>query len=151
MTIWIAVAVIIILLLAGYAAFLWGKVFSLHRVKNHQRQQQNALVMENVHTIAMAMEQQQCDLSEGAIRIAVLLDHLDWSKAKVKPNLASEYEGIYMLYEGVRDQPTHQAYKDLPNKERMRFDLLRAQLENQFAEQIERDLKRLRAWSGPQA
>lgn len=146
--IWWLIAGVIIAGLLGYSGYLWSLVWYRQRQRKEQVRTRNRQLMDNIHTIAMAMEQHQCDFSEGVIRIAVLLDHLDWSKHN-KPDFEQQYPGIYALYEGVRDQPTHTARDALEKQERMRLDSLRIRLEAEFASQIMVDLGHLRAWRGP--
>ena len=87
---------------------------------------------ESIDIIARAMQSGECNLSEGVIRLTMLL--MPFGK-----NL-STYPAMANLYEVVRDMPTHDARKLLDKRERMRLDLDRESAEVQFEQDIKKEL-----------
>ena len=128
---WVAlvVALLVIIPLAYYAGTL------LFRLKQQNQQQQKAraarldVMTESIQTIALAMTQQQCNLSEGVIRLVHLLESLP---VEQPPSVAQSYPAIHELFELVRDLPTHDARKALPKNERMRQDQEREEHESRL-------------------
>ena len=72
----IAIAVCIIIALGFYAGRLLFLLKQQNQRQQQVREQRIATISESIFTIAKAMEQQQCDLSEGVIRIVNLLNAL---------------------------------------------------------------------------
>ncbi|GEA09646.1 DUF2489 domain-containing protein [Alteromonas sp. KUL49] len=77
---WIYLAVCFAALIIIGLSFYAGRLLFLLK---QQKERQNSVrskriynISESVHVIAMAMEQQQCELSEGVIRIVNLLNAL---------------------------------------------------------------------------
>ncbi|NXZ84741.1 DUF2489 domain-containing protein [Haemophilus influenzae] len=87
---------------------------------------------ESIDIIARAMQSGECNLSEGVIRLTMLL--MPFGK-----NL-STYPAMANLYEVVRDMPTHDDRKLLEKRERMRLDLERESAEVQFEKDIKQEL-----------
>ncbi|AWP54428.1 hypothetical protein BV006_01324 [Haemophilus influenzae] len=87
---------------------------------------------ESIDIIARAMQSGECNLSEGVIRLTMLL--MPFGK-----NLSS-YTAMANLYEVVRDMPTHDDRKLLEKRERMRLDLERESAEVQFEQDIKKEL-----------
>ena len=86
----------------------------------------------SIDIIARAMQSGECNLSEGVIRLTMLL--MPFGK-----NL-STYPAMANLYEVVRDMPTHDDRKLLEKRERMRLDLERESAEVQFEKDIKQEL-----------
>jgi hypothetical protein len=140
----ICAAIIIIVGLGFYA----GKLL-LQLKQQKQRQAQTRLkridsITESVQVIAKAMEQQQCDLSEGCIRICNLLPALPMDNL---PDYATNYPAIYSLYEKVAHMPTHKAREQLPKKERRKQDIQRAEWEAELETRILREVAILKNFS----
>ena len=87
---------------------------------------------ESIDIIARAMQSGECNLSEGIIRLTMLL--MPFGK-----NLSS-YPAMANLYEVVCDMPTHDDRKLLEKRERMRLDLERESAEVQFEQDIKKEL-----------
>lgn len=87
---------------------------------------------ESIDIIARAMQSGECNLSEGVIRLTMLLRPFG-------KNL-STYPAMANLYEVVRDMPTHDDRKLLEKRERMRLDLERESAEAQFEKDIKQEL-----------
>lgn len=140
---WLIVALVggfIIVALAVYA----GKLLAQLKLQKQQQQQaikkRNLHILESINTIAFAMSQEQCNFSEGAIRITNLLNALQFSQPK---DFATEYPGMYNLYEKVKHMPTHEARKQYKRNEIMRMDMQRAGFEIELEAQIKTEAMQL--------
>lgn len=137
--IWIAsaVGVLIILGLSVYAGMLFSR---LHKQNQHnaagQAKRLNYL-HESIATISLAMQQGQCELSEGCIRLVVLLDNLPNAEKK---GFAKRFPKVHEMYERIKHMPTHEARKQLTKKELYKMDREREQLEIDFADGIQADV-----------
>lgn len=136
----IVIGAVIIIGLAFYAGQLLGQL------KRQQQRQQAALVarnerlLESIITIAKSMQQGQCPLSEGAIRLSVLLDLLALEQ---RPDLAQDYPAIHDMYERIKHMPTHEARKQYPKQEIKRMDKERETYEEELEAAIQADLYEL--------
>lgn len=137
-------------IIAGLA-FYAGKLLWLLKQQNKRQQQeqqaQQAKVLEkkrylqeSIVLISRAMQEQQCELSEGALRLWVLLDH--WPQEN-KPDAIQLYPGLYQMYLVVREMPTHQARKEQDKKLTRQQDKVRQQAEIDLRERIQADLTKL--------
>jgi len=149
-TIWL------VLLLVGTAiiaalAFYAGKLLWMLKQQQQRQQQEARLQQQKVHDkkvylkesivlISRAMQEQQCEYSEGALRLWVLLDH--WPEAD-KPDSVTHYPGLYQMYQVVKDMPTHQARKDQDKKLTRQQDKLRQQAEIDLKQLIQADVAKL--------
>jgi hypothetical protein len=147
----IALVVLGIVIIAGLA-FYAGKLLSQlneQKVKFAQAKAKQAEVrvqridniMMSVHTIALAVEQQQCDLSEGVIRLTNLLDALPINPA---PHFSDIYPNIYQLHAQISDFATHEARSALTKKARREQDLAREAIEANFESSIIAEVTLLR-------
>ena len=100
----------------------------------------NITLSESIYTIAWAMRDGQCDLGEGCLRVWVLLDH--YVEAQQTDN-TEKYQGIFKLYDKIKDMPTHQARKKYSNKEIRQMDSDREGFEREFKPLIEQDIAQL--------
>ncbi|MEP4888707.1 MAG: DUF2489 domain-containing protein [Aliiglaciecola sp.] len=140
----VAIALLIIASLAFYAGKL---LFQLKRQKDVQqkaRQERVVRIMESVHTIAWAVEQQQCNLSEGAIRLVNLLDSVPVASP---PNCQRDYPNLYNLFLAVRELPTHQQRKALPPQVRAQQDQKREEQEAKLESGILKEMVMIRSLS----
>lgn len=140
-------AAAIIIALAVYAAKLLGQVAKQKQaaVAEQQARQlaitsRNEKIADSIRLIAKAMVEQQCELSEGAIRISRLLETFHQVGDGHFPNL---YPNIHELDRRLAAYPTHQAYKDLKRQQRMRFDLERAKWELELKDSIDQECSQL--------
>lgn len=131
----LTLAVLVILSMAGYAAFLFYK---LQKQKKQLEQARNARfqnVIDSIDVIARAMLAQQCDLSEGVLRLKPLLDVLGRKLAR--------FPAMWALYETVENMPILDERKTLKRNERMKLDLEREAKEAHLAQHIELELRQL--------
>lgn len=131
----IAGAVIIVLALATYASML---LIALHKQKKHlntHKQKRLDYLYDSVETIAKAMRSDECNLSEGVIRLNGLLPSLNMR--------LEDYKSMYQLYLVVMDMPTHEKRNEIPRNHRMRLDLTRESSEVTHEKGIKLDIERL--------
>ncbi|MBQ1784034.1 MAG: DUF2489 domain-containing protein [Gammaproteobacteria bacterium] len=138
-------ALVVVAALAGYASYLWARVW-LHQRQQRQLQQQqraerNARLLDSIRTIAWAAEQEQCELAEAALRLCVLLDLLAVPEGMA---LADRFPALHGLYAAIREQPIGDARSALKRNERMRLDVERHQAESEWAERLKPELTALR-------
>ena len=147
----LVVGVSIIAALAFYAGSLFAQV-KKQRVSQQQamQSQQEAIdkhnnkLIESIQLIAKAVTEQQCELSEAAIRICRLLEKVYIEQDAAYPEA---YPSLHQLDTFLSDYPTHAAYKALKRQERMRFDVKRAQKEDQLKAAVESECQTLLTFS----
>ena len=98
-------------------------------------------ISESIQTIAFAMSQQQCDLSEGCIRLYKLLEALPIDP---HPKYAEIYPNVYSLYDQIKHMPTHEQRMQQPKIERRKMDLEREELESQLESSILKEIEQLK-------
>jgi len=143
-TLLLLVALSIVASLAFYAGSLLFKLRSQQQRRNQKTQQRIDNISQSIQTIAMAVEQQQCNLSEGCIRLFHLLESLP---VKDKPDFSQKFTGLYSLYEQVKDLPTHEARKTQIKKDTKQQDMRRQELEAQLESQILREASVLKTFN----
>jgi len=150
--IWILFAVVIIVVLVFYAGTL---LFQLKKQTQAQKEAENnrkkgleehdAKILSSVALIVQALQEKQCDLSEGCWRLCVLLDSL-----KTCSGLAAKFPAIYGLYSKVKDMAILEQRKKLEKKQRMREDYNRLKFEAEYQPAIEQDLALLAEFTDDQ-
>jgi len=142
---WIAlggIGLFIIVVLAVYAGRLLAQVKQQQQRRDQAIAKRNDNLIESITTISKAMQQGQCELSEGALRVVVLLDHLGMEP---KPDFAQEYPGIHEMYERIKQMPTHDALKAYPKAEIRKLDREREGYEKELEGVIQDDVSKLLA------
>ncbi|WP_373766565.1 DUF2489 domain-containing protein [Glaesserella sp.] len=131
----IILAVLIVLSMAGYAVFLFWKLKKqkVHLLQAKHERYRN--IAGSIEIIIRAMLSDQCDLSEGVLRLKPLLDVLG--------KKLSEYPAMWALYQVVESMPILDARKELKRNERMKLDLEREAKEAELAQQIKTELRQL--------
>ena len=153
-----AISIVIILGLAFYAGILLSRI-KMHTELQKQReaqlnaenaqaaltkQQRNDSICESIRIIARATAQKQCNVSEAAIRLTVLLETLLPEKAVAIEN---EYPALSALFNKVKAMPTHEQRKKVPVEELKRLDRQRLDFETELEEQIIKEALRLKDFS----
>ncbi|WP_395339023.1 DUF2489 domain-containing protein [Ningiella sp. W23] len=139
----IVVAALIITALGAYAGRL---VFMLNAQNQRQlnaRQKRLDSINQSVQTIAFAMQQQQCDLSEGAVRICSMLEAVPLSPL---PDYQKEFPALHELFGKVKHYPTHEARQALSKKERRAQDKEREQFESELESAILVETEKLKVF-----
>lgn len=148
----LATALLIILVLGGYAYRLLQKVKQVNLAKKKEqaeaelqlRRYQEELVSD-IRFVSRSMIQQQCDITEGVLRIQYMITGLDphvWQ--------LTEITTIRTHYDATKNMPILDAYKALSPKERFKLDKQRLQLENDNKMIIEKELRWLVDYAFPQ-
>lgn len=145
MTVWIIVgiAALIIIALGVYAGRL---LFLLQAQKQRQqltRDKRIQSISESIQTIAFAMEQQQCEPSEGVIRICNLLLAMP---IEPQPDYKSDYPAVFELYERIKHFPTLDARNSLSRKERKKQDKEREHIESELSSEVQKEVTKLRTF-----
>ncbi|MGX2974710.1 DUF2489 domain-containing protein [Ursidibacter arcticus] len=133
----IILAVLVLISMAGYAISLFMK---LNRQQKQLKQAKNARylnILDSIDVIARAMLVEQCDFSEGVLRLKPLLDVLG--------KKLSQFSAMWELYQVVESMPILEERKTLKRNERMKLDLEREAKEAELAEQIKTELQQLLA------
>jgi len=142
-------AVIIVVSLAFYA----GKLLRQLSVQKQTQQQeklahQKALakhdinVLASVKIIVRAMQEEQCDFSEGCWRLSVLLDSL-----KLSSELSEQFPAIFALYAEIKHLSILDERKKLDKKQRMKQDYQRMMVEAKLHSEIVSDLDLLQQYT----
>lgn len=141
----------IIVGLAFYAGQLLYKLSAQKKliVKKQAEQQQklkqsrlkrNAKLADSIHLIARAMHEQQCEFSEGCLRIWVLMSQYGFEDEQ---DLTTKYSGIYKMYQVVKEMPTHDTRKKYTKKEIFKLDTARWRAEETHKDEIIADCAKI--------
>ena len=137
-------AFLIIAPLGYYAGTLLYKLKQQNIKKEQVRLGRVDTITDSIIVIVKAMQQQQCELSEGVIRIVRLLEALPISPQPVYRN---DYPHTYSLFTEVSSFAILEERKQLPKKERMAQDLKRGQIESEFESKVLEELPAIKAFS----
>ncbi|MGI5309989.1 DUF2489 domain-containing protein [Rheinheimera sp. WS51] len=106
----ITLGAIIVAALAFYAGkLIWQLQQQKQKIaqqQEHKTTERKKYLTDSIVLICKAMLEGQCELSEGALRLWVLLDHLVPERT---PDPNTSYPGLYQMYLVVKDMPTHEA------------------------------------------
>ncbi len=134
----IFVAIAIILTLSVIAGYYLLKLRGVKQQQNEQIQLNRQAWLDSqeelagdIRFIAKAMVQQQCEITEGCLRLKVLMDRLDETLQH-----QTQYQTIQLHYQKTAHMPHHQAYKALTKKQQFKLDQDRFELEGQHRQQI---------------
>ncbi len=92
-------------------------------------------------TITLAMEQQQCELSEGAIRVVNLLDALP---LRSPPDYREKFPHIHRLFIEISGFAILEARQKLSAKEKWQQDKEREQIESEHESKVLSELPDIR-------
>jgi hypothetical protein len=136
-----AIIIVALSIYAGRLVFLVKAQKSRHMAARSKRIES---MTTSIQTIAFAVEQQQCDLSEGAIRICRLLEAMPIDPL---PDHAKVYPALHSLFDKVKNYPTHDARQALSKKERREQDKERGQFESELESAILEEVKILKHYN----
>ena len=136
-TVLLLVAVCIIVGMIGYATYLLLALQKQKKALQQARRNRINRIKESIEIIAKAMLNGDCNLSEGVLRLKMLLEPVGMS---IKNHVT-----MLQLYEVVETMPTHEARKALKKNERMRLDLQRESAEAALEKNIKLELHQLLA------
>lgn len=135
-TILFIVGITIILGMSAYCVYLLLALRKQKTAISAARAARAKNLRESIIIIAKAMQNGDCNLSEGVIRLKMLLDPLGQKKL-------DSYHAMFELYQVVKDMPTHDARTLLKKNERMRLDLQRESSEAELESQIKTEISQL--------
>lgn len=142
-TILLVIGLVIIAALAFYAGSLLYKLQRQRQLRIQNTRQRIDNISQSIQTISLAMEQQQCNFSEGCIRLIHLLEALPVLN---KPDYSVQFVGLYSLFNKVKDLPTHEARKSQSKAATKTQDIAREELESQLESQILKDVAVLKSF-----
>lgn len=138
----IALGAVVLISLSYYAGTLLWRVKQQEIANEAEKTKKINYITDSICHIAKAMKAEQCEPSEGVLRIWVLLEH--YNKEQAEPKSYNElYNGYFSLYSEIKDMPTHDARKKFSKKDILKLDLQRMEAEQQYAEQIQLDTNQL--------
>ncbi len=140
----IGLALCIIAGLSFYAGRLLFQLKQQNARQQRVRTKRIETIIESVQTIALAMQQQQCNLSEGVIRLTHLLEAIPLNPA---PDYRQDYPAVFALYDQIKHFPTHNARNSLSKSERRQQDKEREQIESDYESQVLREVDALKQFS----
>jgi len=142
-------SVVIVLLLTGIAIYYLRRVNKMKMLRAQQAKELDSLkgdhnnyLNRSVQVLAQGLVDEQLSLTEGAIRISVLLDNL-----KIDDVLRSDYSAIFQLAEATSHIPILEAWSRLSKKEKKQFEKTRSSLEDQYKEFVVDAARRLKGKS----
>jgi len=140
---WLFVALsLVVLVLAIVAGSLWWKVWRINRQQQQMPQdlegqraqtEQNRLdyIHESLNVIAAAVLDNQCPITEGCIRMAVLLDNLP-----LDCDTKHRFSVVFEVYNATRHIPTHSNWKALERKQQRKHEQEMWTLEQQHNDAV---------------
>ncbi|BFT32105.1 DUF2489 domain-containing protein [Alteromonas sp. D210916BOD_24] len=143
---WAVLAGIALLIILGLGFYAGKLLFLLKQQKDRQqaaRETRIANITESIILIAKAMDQQQCELSEGVIRIVNLLNALPLA---APPSYKDHYPHIHTLFVEVSGFAILEARQQLTKSERRKQDKAREQIESEHESKVLSELPALQAY-----
>ena len=138
---WLVISgLLVICILAGYAAWLWYRIWRNRQQQAKLQQERNTRLAGDLRILAQGLLEGQLPPIEGAIRIKVLLDN--YSGPRPSDLDASVFE---TLYDATAHIPTHQAWKDLPPAQRQQHERQMEELEQQYHDALHRAARSLKS------
>ncbi|MCH2057224.1 MAG: DUF2489 domain-containing protein [Thalassotalea sp.] len=143
---WAVLTGVALLIILGLGFYAGKMLFLLKQQKARQeatRQSRVENITESLVLIAKAMEQQQCDLSEGVIRIVNLLNALPIVD---QPDYKAKYPHIYALFTEVSGFAILEERQKLSKAERRKQDIAREQIESEYESKVLSELPALQTY-----
>lgn len=135
-TILLIFGIAIIIAMGAYSLYLFAQLRKQKQLFEQAKQARITRIKESIEIIARAMHSNECNHSEGVIRLRMLLEPLGQKRLQ-------DYPAMWALYEVVQDMPTHDERKALKKNERMKLDLARESKEVELEEQIKEEVLQL--------
>ncbi|MAD53636.1 MULTISPECIES: DUF2489 domain-containing protein [unclassified Idiomarina] len=132
--------VVVIVGLAVYAMTLLKRLRYQNQLRQQAVQKRVDRIDESIITIAKGMQQDQCPLSEGCLRIVVLLDHRPES---TEYDYSKDYPAMHDMYERIKHMPTHENRKKFPKQKIKELDKEREGYEAELKDVILADVDKL--------
>ncbi|TPH13471.1 DUF2489 domain-containing protein [Litorilituus lipolyticus] len=148
----LVLALVVIVPLAFYAGSLLKQLARQNALeqeaiaaKLQAHQTHDKKIFDSVIIIARAMEEEQCDFSEGCWRLSVLLDSL-----KLSSELNQKFPAIFELYNEIKELSILEDRKQLAKKQRMKEDYQRITAEAKLRDQIAVEIKSVHQFASEQ-
>ena len=129
------VGVLVIIAMTSYAVQLLLALKKQKAAFRQARQNRVQRIKDSIEIIGKAMQSGDCNLSEGVIRLKMLLEPIGLS--------IKNYAALSQLYDVVGEMPTHEARRELKKNQRMRLDLQRESSEADLEQQIKTEVAQL--------
>ncbi|KAF0810571.1 hypothetical protein A167_00851 [Alcanivorax sp. S71-1-4] len=136
--IWWIAALLTVLALTLYAAVLWRRVWHRQQQRLAQTQARQGMLIDQLEVLARAVVQQQVNVTEGALRLATLLDLL-----VVSPAQPVDLAAIHRLADAASTLAIGERRQALPRPERRAQDRQREALEAEQGEAVTNAARRL--------
>lgn len=124
--------------LAAYALWLWSAVWRREGARRRRTADARDDQVAGLRILARALLDGELNVTESAIRMKVLLDHLRGGRAA-----AAAYPAIYALHDATEHMPRRLERKRRPAAEIARLDAEREALEARHGEAVRADARRL--------
>jgi hypothetical protein len=142
----IIIAVAIVGILAVVAVWMQLKVYKLEKKKKQQQleletqqKEHQAYLNNSIQVLAQGLIDDQLTLTEGAIRISVLMEN-----CQINEDVRKEFIAFFQLMEATSHIPILDQWKQLPKKQKLKLDLERLTIEQQFKDFVIDAAKRIR-------
>ncbi|PIK16362.1 MAG: hypothetical protein CES88_06365 [Halobacteriovorax sp. JY17] len=99
--------------------------FAKESLKNTREKEK--FILESLDIISKALIQEQCEVSEGCIRIRMLVD-----KSKMLDSSKKDYEVFFNMYQELKNFKTHEKRNELSKQEIMKEDIDRFKVEEKY-------------------
>lgn len=113
---WLIVATVCVIGLAGYATLLWRRVWQAQRLEQARQAQQKRQRRDDLIVLANGFLTEQMPWAEGCIRIKVILDHYD-----ADMTMHADYQVLQKVFSATQHIPTHDAWRALSSAEKQPF------------------------------
>ncbi|WP_299974446.1 DUF2489 domain-containing protein [uncultured Pseudoteredinibacter sp.] len=145
LTILLILAILVVISLAGYALYLHLQLRKQEQRREAQLDElkqeadkQRERINKSIQVIAAAMGSEQMTLTEGAMRLSVLLQSLGLAEEELEP-----YSALIKLAEATAHIPILEDWKKLSTKQKLAFDQQRTELEAQYEDLVLDSSKKL--------
>ncbi|MEZ5528966.1 MAG: DUF2489 domain-containing protein [Porticoccaceae bacterium] len=136
MNLWIMLGLLVIAGLGGYAIYLQMLLQRQKKARQAQekqlaeiREERHQHYRKSIQVIAAAIEADQVTLTEGAIRISMLVTQLELDEQE-----SANYQVFFQLAEATAHIPILEEWKKLNTRDKLRFDSERTEIEEKYRE-----------------
>ena len=146
MSLTVGLVIIGLVIIAGLGVYAGKLLFLLKQQNQRQANARNKRIdkiTESIFVIVKAMQQQQCDLSEGTIRICNLLAALPIEN---QPNFKAMFPQIHTLYIEISGFAVLEAREKLTKAERRKQDRAREEIESEYESLVLPELEQINAY-----
>lgn len=140
-----AILSLIVLGLSVYLGILYGRLrrkrqdlARLEMQAERNQAERESGICQSLETLALVIIQEQCEPTEGCIRVKRLMDEIDYLRER------EELAVFHEMYEEVKELAILQEYKDLNKQERFRQDNLRYGIEEKYGARLKQASQSLR-------